>query len=177
MDKKLIFGVLIAAFILGLFVLYRLSLFVGLESNFDLIFKYGVKGPSSEPKNVLDTFRGTFTKDMVIDPPITVKLRLTEEELDRIHQKMLEIGFFQYPTSFRVRVLPWESRCIVEPYSSHHFKVISHGHVVKQLWWDDEICNENEKADNLRELIRLICEIIESKPEYEKLPEPRAGYI
>lgn len=171
------FVVLSVAFLLGLVVLIRSSFLVDLESDFNLIFKFGVKGPASEPKNVLNTIKGTFTKDMVIDPPVTVKLRLTEEELEIIHRKMVEIGFFQYPTVFRVRVPPWDSIGIVTPYSTYIFKVVSHGVVVKQLRWDDEICNENERAENLRELIRLIIEIIESKPEYQRMPKPRAGYI
>lgn len=177
MSQRFSFWVLSVAFLLGLVVLIRSSFLVGLESDFNLIFKFGVKGPASEPKNVLNTIKGTFTKDMVIDPPVTVKLRLTEEELEIIHRKMVEIGFFQYPTVFRVRVSPWDSICIVTPYSTYIFKVVSHGVVIKHLRWDDEICNENERAENLRELIRLIIEIIESKPEYQRMPKPRAGYI
>lgn len=80
---------------------------------------------------------------------------------------MVEIGFFHYLAKFRVHVPLEASICIVTPYSSFSFRVISHGDVVKQLWWDDEICNINEKAESLRGLVRLICEIIESKPEYK----------
>jgi len=117
--QRFSFVVLSVAFLLGLVVLIRSSFLVGLESDFNLIFKFGVKGPASEPKNVLNTIKGTFTKDMVIDPPVTVKLRLTEEELEIIHRKMVEIGFFQYPTVFRVRVPPWDSIGIVTPYSTY----------------------------------------------------------
>jgi len=177
MGQKFSFAVLCISFVLGLAVLYRSSMFVGVESDFDLIFKYGVKGPDDEPKNVLNTIKGTFTKDMVVDPSITVKLRLTDEELRRIYEKMVEIGFFHYPAKFRVHVPLGASICIVTPFSSYHFRVVSHGVVVKQLRWDDEICNDNERAESLRGLVRLICEIIESKAEYKKLPKPRAGYI
>lgn len=127
MGQKYSFAVLCISFVLGLAVLCRSSMLVGVESDFDLIFKYGVKGPDAEPKNVLNTVKGTFTKDMVLDPPITVKLRLTDEERDIIYGKMVEIGFFQYPAKFRVHVPLGASICIVTPYSSYHFRVVSHG--------------------------------------------------
>ncbi len=52
------------------------------ESNFNLIFKYGVGA-----KNILDTFEATYTKDMVMDPPITVALPLSEEEMGQIYSE------------------------------------------------------------------------------------------
>ena len=65
---------------------------------------------------------------------------------------------------------------MVTPFSSYHIMVYSHGVVVKELYWDDEIFNKDEKADALRELFSLIIEIIESKPEVKRMPQPRAGY-
>lgn len=140
------------------------------HDNFGLIFKYGVTAG-----NVLNTFEGTYTKDMVIDPPIRVSLSLTEEELDTIYQKMLEIDFFNYPDEFSVT--PTEGLVgIVTPHTSYYFKVI-YDSKVKELWWDDEITNPDTKADKLRELIELIKGIIHSKEEYKKLPEPKGGYV
>ena len=48
---------------------------------------------------------------------------------------------------------------------------------VKELWWEDEIQNENKDADKLRELINLIRDIVKSKDEYKELPEPKGGYM
>jgi len=141
------------------------------ESNFNLIFKYGVGA-----KNELNTFEGTFTKDMVSDSSITVNLSLTEEELDRIYQKMLEIDFFAYPDRFSVSTPPGASVGVVTPYSSYYFKT-EYDSKIKELWWDDETINEDEKADKLRELIQLVRDIIESKEEYKELPEPKSGYL
>ncbi len=66
------------------------------ESNFNLIFKYGIFA-----KNELNTFDGTYTKDMVQDPSITVELSLSEEELDSIYEKMAECRFSSELTAFR----------------------------------------------------------------------------
>ncbi len=141
------------------------------EANFNLIFKYGVMA-----RNELNTFQGTYTRDMVSDPSITVNLSLSKEELDRIYQKMVEIEFFDYPEEFSVSVPPGESVGRVTPYSRYYFKV-EYDSRVKELWWEDEIINPNEKAGNLRELIQFIRDIIETKEEYKKLPEPTSGYM
>ena len=140
-------------------------------SNFNLIFKYGVGA-----KNELNTFEGTYTKDMIMDPPITVKLYLSQEEVDRIYQKMVEIDFFSYPDKFFVSVPPGEVVGMVTPFLSYYFKV-EYDSKTKELWWEDEIIKEDEKAEKLRELIKFIRDIIESKEEYKKLPSPRGGYL
>ncbi len=141
------------------------------DSNFNLIFRYGVRA-----RNELNTFNGTYTKDMVMDPSITVNLSLSKEDLDSIYQKMVEIDFFDYPEKFSVPIPPDGMVYMVTPFNSYYFKV-KYDSKNKELWWEDEIQNENIKADKLRELIKLIWNIIESKEEYKKLPEPRSGYL
>ena len=139
--------------------------------DFNLIFKYGVGA-----KNELNTFEGTHTRDMIMDPSITVDLSLSKEELDSIYQKMEAIDFFEYPDRFSVPIPPDGRVIMVTPYYSYYFKV-KYDSKIKELWWEDEIKNENMEADKLRELIKLIRDIIESKEEYKQLPPPRGGYL
>jgi len=141
------------------------------ESGFNLIFRYGVGA-----KNELNTFDRTYTRDMVQDPSITVKLSLSEEEVDSIYQEMMEIDFFDYPDNFSIVPPTSESRGIVTPYYSYYFKV-QRDSGTKELWWEDEIVYEDMKADRLRELINLIWDIVKSKDEYKALPEPTGGYF
>ena len=115
------------------------------ESNLNLIFRYGIGA-----RNELDTFQGTYTKDMIRDLPITVNLALSEEEMDRIYQKMVEINFFNYPDQFSVSVPIGEPTGMVTPYASYYFKV-DYNSQIKELRWEDKITNPNEKADRLRE--------------------------
>ena len=141
---------------------------------FNLIFRYGVGA-----KNELNTSKGTYTKDMILDPSVTVRFSLTGEEMDRIYEKMTEIDFFSYPDEFAIVVPPGEGFRIVHPSSSYYFKV-EYQSKVKELAWENKdfaILYEDERADKLRELIRLIIGIIESKKEYQKLPEPRGYYF
>lgn len=138
---------------------------------FKLIFKYGVGA-----KNVLDTFAGTYTKDMIIDPSITIPLALTEAEKTSIYQKMVEIDFFSYPDVFKVDVPPGGQATIVTPHTTYYFKV-EYDSRVKELKWEDEIVNPDERATRLKTLINFIQKIIESRDEYKKLPEARGGYL
>ncbi len=141
------------------------------ESDFKIIFKYGVMA-----RNELDTFEGTYTKDMVEGPPAMTKLRLSKEEMDRIYQKMVEIDFFNYPDRFSISAPPNIPIGGVTPYSSYYFKV-EYNSQIKELWWEDNIIYEDEKADRLRELIKLIRDIVESKEEYKELPPRRSLYL
>ncbi|OGO30551.1 MAG: hypothetical protein A2Z29_11270 [Chloroflexi bacterium RBG_16_56_11] len=140
-------------------------------ADFNLIFKYGITA-----RNTLDTFQGMYTKDMILDPAITVELSLTQEEMDKIYQKMREIDFFSYPVKFAVGAGPGEPVSEVTPYSTYFFKVTYDGHT-RELLWDDKIIKKDEKADRLRELIEFIRGMVEAREEYKKLPEPRGGYL
>jgi hypothetical protein len=177
MRVKTVYVVIAVALVVGI-VLLRTSISASsLGSDFDVVFKYGVKGPNPEPRNALDTLRNTFTRDMVMDPPVTIRLRLTQGDLEAIRGKMEEIGFYDYPRGFRVNISPGEVVGEVTPFSSYHVKVYSRGVLVKELYWDDEIFNWDERAYALRELFSLVIEIIESKPEVKRMPQPRAGYL
>lgn len=142
-----------------------------INSNFNLIFKYGV-GAGNE----LNTFEGIYTKDMVQNPPAKIKMPLGKEEMNRIYQKMLEIKFFDYPDKFSVTPPSGEPVGMVTPCSKYFLKVEVNSKI-KELSWDDCITNKDERADKLRELIRFIENIIESRTEYKGLPAPKGGYL
>jgi hypothetical protein len=141
------------------------------QSGFNFIFKYGVTA-----RNTLDTFQGTFTKDMVMDPAITIKLALSQQEMDDIFQKMVEIDFFNYPDKFSVNVADNETKVQREPYPTYFF-LVENGGKTRELLWHDKYVNSDIKGDKLKELINFIQHIIESKEDYKQLPEPRSGYL
>jgi hypothetical protein len=141
------------------------------NAGFNFIFRYGVMA-----RNELDTFQGKFTKDMVSEPPITINLRLSGADMEKIYQKMADIGFFDYPDDFAVTTTPGELTHIVTPYSTYYFSVEKDGQT-KILNWQDEIQTPDDKAANLRELIVLIQRMIEANEEYKELPDPGSAYL
>lgn len=134
-----------------------------------LIFAFG---PGA--KNVLDTTRGTFTKDMILASPITVPLRLSNTEMARIARKMDEIDFFSYPPVYKVRLI--EGGGWMSPHPTYRFIVTTPGGM-KVVKWQDAVFNDDRRAGGLRSLARLIEGIIMAKPEYKRLPPPEGGYL
>ena len=134
-----------------------------------LVFSYGVGA-----KNVLDTTRGRFTKDMILASPITVPMELSAGEMARIFAKLHEIGFFSYPAVFSVPSA--ERGGQMTPFASYRLAVKTDTGA-KVVTWDDRFGSDNERALRLRGLARLIESIIVAKPDYRRLPEPQGGYL
>ncbi len=149
----------------------------------NIIFRYGSSGapPSPDPdtftkhSNELDTFKGIFTKDMVNKDPALIMMDLTQEELDVIYQKMVDIDFFSYPGSFHPQ---FEGSVIgsTDPFLAYYLEYQNETGS-KVVYWDTQfVAPEDTQYKNLRELAHLIVEIIQAKPEYQELSEPTAGY-
>ncbi len=140
------------------------------ENTMNMVFSYGVGS-----KNILNTFECTYTKDMVMDPSITIFFKLTKSELDSIYEKMNNIDFFSYPDTFQVIVTD-DIIGMITPFSTYQFHIESDT-IQKNLYWEANIINPDQKAEKLRDLIHTIIKIIKSKDAYQQLPNPRGGYI
>jgi hypothetical protein len=143
-------------------------------SQYDLVFVYGVKGNRPDPVNKLDTTRGTFTKDMVSDPPLTFKLTLADEEMARIMERVEEMGFLSYPSLYAPPMGPVVGS--VTPYSTYHLKLYRDGAMVKQVRMDTDRVSDDPITENLVSLFTLIIDIIESTDAWKESPKPRGGY-
>ncbi len=132
------------------------------STTFNLIFKYGVGA-----KNELNTFTQTYTKDMVMDPSVTIKLKLTDNELAGIYQKLNDLKLFSESTK------PVEGNVMVTPCSSYYLKVQINSKQ-KELSWNN--CR-GRISDKFQQFTSYLIQIIESKEEYKKLPEPQGGYL
>jgi len=134
----------------------------GEPTNFNLIFKYGVGA-----KNELNTFDQTYTKDMVMDPSVTIKFKLTDNELAGIYQKINDLKLFDKNEELT------EGNMFVTPCSSYYLKVQIDSDQ-KELSWSN--CR-GKISDRFRQFTNYIIQIIESKEEYKKLPAPKGGYL
>ena len=86
------------------------------ETTSNIIFRYGVSG--GKHLNELDTVKGYFQKDMVNKEPAWTRMDLTQDELDTIYQKMVDIDFFSYPKGFQPK-LEGEVIGDVTPFSTY----------------------------------------------------------
>lgn len=142
------------------------------DQNFAFSFEYG-----SCNCDILDTYNGTFTKDMIVDPAVTIPFQLSDSQTTEIYQKMVEIGFFEYPDNFSIPIPKNGIVGIVTPAMRYQITV-RNGDLTKTLLWVDEIIDPTmSEAENLRSLFWLIINMIQNSEEYKQLPEPRAACV
>ncbi len=167
-NKFLFIAVVVIVLIIVGFIVFKQSSTppsnppAGELANFNLIFKYGVGA-----KNELNTFDQTYTKDMVMDPPVTIKFKLSDSELAGLYQNINDLKLFDIgkPTEGNIPV--------VIPCSSYYLKVQIDSDQ-KELSWDGCKGTINDK---LQQFTEYIISIIESKEDYKKLPTPKGGYL
>lgn len=133
--------------------------------DFNFVFNYGVNA-----KNQLDTAKGQFTKDMILEPSITTNLKLSDDEMSTIYLEMKKINILGYPDNFKPK-----SNTIHTPYDTYSIKIIVDGKE-KNIYWKDESVSETKEAVQLRKLFKKIEDIIVTKEEFKKLPEAKGGY-
>ncbi len=139
------------------------------DRRFNLDLKYGIGA-----RNELNTFANTFTKDLIQAGTASTPLVLTAAELDSIEAHLMSIGIFAYPDT----LLPPESGALVTvtPAPTYIVRLALDGKE-KIVFWNDAHLQSDAQAKNLRDACTFIRWIIEARPEYKRLPEPRDAYI
>ena len=142
------------------------------ESNFGFVLEFG-----SCSIDKLDTFKGEFTQDRVVEPDINIPLGLSNDQMTMIYEKMVEIDLAQYPEVFEVlKPLIGEVVMISSPYN--YALMVENGKSKTSVRWTDNIVQPTTaKADRLRELFRLIIQMVREDPGYQQLPEVNFGCI
>ena len=136
------------------------------DDDFNLVLKYGVGA-----KNVLNTFTEKYTKDLIILPPVTTKLILTSQEKMQILQKIDEMNFFSFPSTFPLNPDVW-----VTPQIDYYF-FVQNCSQTKEISWNSNSLIETDIENCLNQLVSYITGLIEQKPEYKALPTPQGGYL
>jgi len=140
-----------------------------MPSDFEFSIKFGV-----QKKNEINTFEGKVTKDLISDGTATIKLTLTEEEMEDIYEKMKEINiaetkeFEPEPVNGTV--------CTKEPYEEDEWEIILNGEMITQSL-SGKYCEPTKDAIQLIELRNFVFNIIKSKDEYKALPDSQGAYL
>jgi len=142
------------------------------EPNFGFVLEFG-----SCSLNELDTFKGEFTQDRVVEPSITIPMELTDEQMAMIYGKMVEINVPRYPEVFEVsKPLIGEVAMLSSPY--YYDLMVENGESRTSVRWTDNMVQPTTaKAGRLRELFRLIIQIVQEHPGYQGLPDVKFGCI
>ncbi|RAP75702.1 hypothetical protein [Paenibacillus montanisoli] len=134
------------------------------DFNFMVSFGYG-----EVTKNVIDTYKGTFTKDLVVKGSATANIEFSTVELRDIYNKMKAIDIMG------PKELTMDGGCFTTPSNEDKWKITVNGET-KTISWTDKYCAMTEDANQLLELRNFIKNIVESKEAYKALPEAEGGY-
>lgn len=127
--------------------------------------------------NELNTYNLTYTKDLVMDGYITVDFWLTRAEQQSIIDKMNEIDFINLPDTIAT-FSPGDSvGVIIEPDPGRQFIKAKFEDVEKEVSYFIPLPENNPAARKILELSEFIINIIQQKPQYQNLPQPRGGRI
>lgn len=140
------------------------------EQFLKLHFRYGFG-------NELNTFHQTYTKDLAIDGHITVDFWLSTEEQRQIIQKMEQIDFFNFPDTITAYSRADSAVAIIEPDPGRQFVLVEYEGKRKEVSWYQPLPEGDYHSRLIREFEQFIIDIIRAKPEYQKLPEARGGWI
>jgi hypothetical protein len=130
--------------------------------------------------NGLDTFEGTFTKDLVTGSPptATTKLVLTSDEKQVLYQALRTLEPWSYPSRFEppyADVTAPGVEQVATPAIKYHL-YLAGARMEKDIWWADDNWSTTAGAVALRAWFRQVMDLVESRPEYKALPEARGGY-
>lgn len=130
-----------------------------------LLFRYGFG-------DTLDTFHGTYTKDLILDGSITVPFWLTKAEQESVLAKLEQADFFNLPDA-----IPAFKGVVVQPDPGTQLLRVQTEERLKTVVWFSPIDQKSEVGLRTVQLFNSIKAIIQAKPEYKELPPARGGYL
>ena len=128
--------------------------------------------------DTLDTFAGTFTRDLGGYPPqsVTVPLSLSADQMRAIYGVIREIHFFDYASHFNPVPDGVTTLTTAAPYTTYHLEVQNDG-VQHAVTWGDSTSPVTDKAVQLRTFFSEIISYLHEHPLYKTLPRSKVGCL
>jgi hypothetical protein len=138
-----------------------------MPDDFGFLAAFGVDG-----KMVLDTFAGTFHKDMVLpqNTTSTAGLSLTPGQLQEAYSRLLALDVLSYPADS----IPNQNGGVTP--NEEYYLRLKAGGIEKEIRWNDTTLSDDHAAVALRDWFKWLQEEIYATPEYRALPDFRGGY-
>ncbi len=122
--------------------------------------------------NVVNTFDGTLTKDLVLDGTITVPFWFTTAEQNLIISELDRAGFYDLPDT--VHQITGVS---IDPNPGSQLLCVQGNQGQKSVVWFLPPDQTNDYGQAIQQLASAIWAIVEAKAEYKQLPPARGGYL
>lgn len=169
--------------ILGLFI-FKLYNYQQEKNKFNIIFKYGVEEEvnlllfkyNRGPKNILNTLKDTFEKDLILKGKAKTKLALTDSEMKEIETYIIEKNIMKYTEkiTYETKLDIGRIKSYLTIYLSGQKKTIVWMNLGSRKDYTEDMKNQ---VENLNQLEHRIVEMIEKKEEFKKLPDREGGYL
>lgn len=136
-----------------------------IPSDFEFSVQFGIQS-----KNEINTFKNFVRKDLIVDGTARTEIFFTQEEMERIYQKMREINIMESK-----ELIPDKSSCMQTPYGEDKWRIQLNDEIIT-FHWSGEFCDRTEDAWDLIELRDYIFSIVKNKEAFVNLPDAVGGY-
>lgn len=125
-------------------------------------------------KEQIDTYRGTLTKDLVMDGTKTVKFKIPNDVKKEIYKLMIDINILSFPDTLKVDGMA------VTPSCDYKLTATINGRVKTIVWkegfYPSMIDNLPKDNVNFLKLVKYISDYIYGTEEYKNMPQAKGGY-
>jgi hypothetical protein len=123
--------------------------------------------------NELDTFHGTYQKDLVSKGTVKTTMWLTKRDQEIILSTLERFRFFTLPDT-----IPKQRNVIVNPDMGIQILKVKYGDKVKTVvWYDTNEPNFSSGKYSIEEINQMLINIIYSTPEYKAMPVTDELYL
>ena len=125
-------------------------------------------------RDQIDTYNGTFTKDLILDGTKTIDSKLPDEIKNEIYKLMTEIDIMSFPDMLTVEGMA------VTPSCNYELTITMDGKTKTIVWNDGFYPSMNAKlpkvnTDFLR-VVTMVSDYIYSTDAYKNMPKANGGY-
>src|SRR5262249_388969 len=124
--------------------------------------------------NRLDTSKGTYIRDMVCDPPTTVRMHFTRNEYDQVLSAALRQEFFSLPIDLQPSSTG--DACTRTPCSHWRLEIETNRRSNHVGGKDCSACRPGPAAERAISVTRVLDEIMRAKLQRVILPKLRCAY-
>jgi hypothetical protein len=125
-------------------------------------------------RNQIDTYKDTFTKDLVLDDTKTIDFYLPVSVKKDIYKMMMDINIMSFPDRLKVDGMA------VTPSCDYKLTVTINGKTKNIVWKEGFFTSmtENLPKENIKflNLVKFISDYIYSTNEYKNMPKANGGY-
>jgi len=133
-------------------------------------------GTDAKTKNAFDSERDRYVHDMVCEsePPVIVRMILTDEDYQPLLAKAVETDFFNLPgdSQFDDKGLPG---CMKTPCTRWWLRIRT-SERENAVSWDDCQCELGQYGHRAMQVANVLLSAIRAKEEFKKLPKPKCFY-